>query len=70
MPIPTVLMDKTLAEEAAFDKVSRQFALHYSWYTEARVQRTLANVSAMLGPGPPAVLPLEQWRSECDYQKS
>ncbi|RXH85294.1 hypothetical protein DVH24_042062 [Malus domestica] len=53
MPIPTVLMDKTLAEEAAVDIVSCQFALHYSCYTEGRVQRTLANVSAMLGPGPP-----------------
>lgn len=28
-----------------------QFALHYSWSTEARARRALANVSALLRPG-------------------
>ena len=28
-----------------------QFALHYSWSTEARARQALANVSALLRPG-------------------
>jgi hypothetical protein len=28
-----------------------QFALHYSWSTEARARRALANISALLRPG-------------------
>lgn len=28
-----------------------QFALHYSWSTEARARKALANVSALLRPG-------------------
>ena len=28
-----------------------QFGLHYSWSTEARARRALANVSALLRPG-------------------
>lgn len=28
-----------------------QFAMHYSWSTEARARRALANVSALLRPG-------------------
>jgi mRNA (guanine-N7-)-methyltransferase len=28
-----------------------QFALHYSWSTEARARQALANISALLRPG-------------------
>lgn len=28
-----------------------QFAMHYSWSTEARARRALANISALLRPG-------------------
>ena len=28
-----------------------QFAMHYSWSTEARARRALANVSSLLRPG-------------------
>ncbi|KAL6228041.1 hypothetical protein ACLB2K_001995 [Fragaria x ananassa] len=45
------LVDKTLANEAPFDICSCQFALHYSWSTEARARRALANISASLRPG-------------------
>lgn len=31
--------------------VNLQFALHYSWSTEARARQALANVSALLQPG-------------------
>lgn len=31
--------------------ISVQFALHYSWSTEARARRALANISALLRPG-------------------
>ncbi|KAI9093241.1 hypothetical protein K1719_027255 [Acacia pycnantha] len=44
-------LDKVLAEDAPFDICSCQFALHYSWSTEARARRALANVSALLRPG-------------------
>lgn len=44
-------LDKVLAGDAPFDICSCQFALHYSWSTEARARRALANVSALLRPG-------------------
>ncbi|KAK6132972.1 hypothetical protein DH2020_033263 [Rehmannia glutinosa] len=44
-----VRLDKVLAEDAPFDVCSCQFAMHYSWSTEARARRALANVSALLG---------------------
>ncbi|XP_057494580.1 mRNA cap guanine-N7 methyltransferase 1 [Actinidia eriantha] len=44
-------LDKVLEEDAPFDIVSCQFAMHYSWSTEARARRALANVSALLRPG-------------------
>lgn len=46
-----VRLDKVLAEDGPFDMCSCQFALHYSWSTEARARRALANVSALLRPG-------------------
>ncbi|KAK6132748.1 hypothetical protein DH2020_033553 [Rehmannia glutinosa] len=46
-----VRLDKVLAEDAPFDVCSCQFAMHYSWSTEARARRALANVSALLRPG-------------------
>ncbi|CAL5405716.1 unnamed protein product [Camellia sinensis] len=46
-----VRLDKVLEEDAPFDVCSSQFALHYSWSTEARARRALANVSALLRPG-------------------
>ncbi|KAM5550654.1 mRNA cap guanine-N7 methyltransferase 1-like [Rosa sericea] len=46
-----VRLDKALADDAPFDICSCQFALHYSWSTEARARRALANVSALLRPG-------------------
>lgn len=39
-----------LCSEASTHKLL-QFALHYSWSTEARARRALANVSALLRPG-------------------
>ncbi|MBA0641536.1 hypothetical protein Goklo_026075, partial [Gossypium klotzschianum] len=46
-----VRLDKVLANDAPFDICSCQFAMHYSWSTEARARRALANVSALLRPG-------------------
>ncbi|XP_047341499.1 mRNA cap guanine-N7 methyltransferase 1 [Impatiens glandulifera] len=46
-----VRLDRVLAEDAPFDICSCQFAMHYSWSTEARARRALANVSALLRPG-------------------
>ncbi|XP_050212911.1 mRNA cap guanine-N7 methyltransferase 1 [Mercurialis annua] len=46
-----VRLDEVLADDAPFDICSCQFALHYSWSTEARARRALANVSALLRPG-------------------
>ncbi|RYR22993.1 hypothetical protein Ahy_B03g068265 isoform C [Arachis hypogaea] len=46
-----IRLDKVLADDAPFDICSCQFALHYSWSTEARARRALANVSALLRPG-------------------
>ncbi|XP_073314172.1 mRNA cap guanine-N(7) methyltransferase 1-like isoform X1 [Primulina huaijiensis] len=46
-----VRLDKVLADDAPFDICSCQFALHYSWSTEARARRALANVTALLRPG-------------------
>ncbi|XP_054792958.1 mRNA cap guanine-N7 methyltransferase 1-like isoform X2 [Prosopis cineraria] len=46
-----VHLDKVLANDAPFDVCSCQFALHYSWSTEARARRALANISALLRPG-------------------
>ncbi|KAL5221757.1 hypothetical protein ABZP36_026470 [Zizania latifolia] len=44
-------LDEHLCEDAPFDICSCQFALHYSWSTEARARQALANVSALLRPG-------------------
>ncbi|KAL2943918.1 mRNA cap guanine-N7 methyltransferase 1 [Bienertia sinuspersici] len=44
-------LDIELAEDSPFDICSCQFALHYSWSTEARARRALANISALLRPG-------------------
>ncbi|KAJ6980097.1 hypothetical protein Peur_060788 [Populus x canadensis] len=44
-------LDEVLVDDAPFDIVSCQFALHYSWSTEARARRALANISALLRPG-------------------
>lgn len=46
-----ISLDKVLEEDAPFDICSCQFAMHYSWSTEARARRALANVSALLRPG-------------------
>lgn len=46
-----VPLDEVLVDDAPFDVVSCQFAMHYSWSTEARARRALANVSALLRPG-------------------
>ncbi|KAF8391445.1 hypothetical protein HHK36_023750 [Tetracentron sinense] len=46
-----VCLDKVLEDDAPFDICSCQFAMHYSWSTEARARRALANVSALLRPG-------------------
>ncbi|CAN4106100.1 unnamed protein product [Withania somnifera] len=47
----SVRLDRVLADDAPFDVCSCQFAMHYSWSTEARARRALANVSALLRPG-------------------
>ncbi|GAB2277876.1 hypothetical protein Dimus_012578 [Dionaea muscipula] len=44
-------LDKVLADDAPFDICSCQFAMHYSWSTEARARRALENVSKLLRPG-------------------
>ncbi|PIA50866.1 hypothetical protein AQUCO_01200267v1 [Aquilegia coerulea] len=44
-------LDKALEDDAPFDICSCQFAMHYSWSTEARARQALANVSALLRPG-------------------
>ncbi|KAJ8771659.1 hypothetical protein K2173_026836 [Erythroxylum novogranatense] len=46
-----VPLDKVLVDDGPFDICSCQFALHYSWSTEARARRALKNVSALLRPG-------------------
>ncbi|KAG9153818.1 hypothetical protein Leryth_005943 [Lithospermum erythrorhizon] len=46
-----VRLDRVLADDAPFDICSCQFAMHYSWSTESRARRALANVSALLRPG-------------------
>ncbi|XP_038689234.1 mRNA cap guanine-N7 methyltransferase 1 isoform X1 [Tripterygium wilfordii] len=46
-----VRLDQVLADDAPFDICSCQFALHYSWSTEVRARRALANISALLRPG-------------------
>nr|GMC55229.1 mRNA cap guanine-N7 methyltransferase 1 [Ipomoea batatas] len=46
-----VQLDRALADDMPFDIISCQFAMHYSWSTEARARRALANVSALLRPG-------------------
>jgi len=38
-----------LSSEASTQNL--QFALHYSWSTEARARRALANISTLLRPG-------------------
>ncbi|KAI3912243.1 hypothetical protein MKW98_012054 [Papaver atlanticum] len=40
-----------LRDDGPFNICSCQFAMHYSWSTEARARRALANVSALLRPG-------------------
>ncbi|KAK9089585.1 hypothetical protein Scep_028667 [Stephania cephalantha] len=47
----SVQLDRVLEDDAPFDICSCQFAMHYSWSTEARARRALANVSALLRPG-------------------
>lgn len=44
-------LDKYLEDDGPYDICSCQFALHYSWSTEARARRALANISALLRPG-------------------
>ncbi|KAM0835524.1 hypothetical protein ACQ4PT_062874 [Festuca glaucescens] len=44
-------LDEYLSEDAPFDICSCQFAMHYSWSTEARARQALANISALLRPG-------------------
>ncbi|GKU99569.1 hypothetical protein SLE2022_263330 [Rubroshorea leprosula] len=46
-----VRLDQVLADDAPFDICSCQFAMHYSWSTEARARRALANISNLLRPG-------------------
>ncbi|CAN0910304.1 mRNA cap guanine-N7 methyltransferase 1 [Linum grandiflorum] len=46
-----IRLDKVLADDAPFDLCSCQFAMHYSFSTEKRARRALANVSALLRPG-------------------
>ncbi|KAI3869371.1 hypothetical protein MKX03_014549 [Papaver bracteatum] len=46
-----VRLDEVLRDDGPFDICSCQFAMHYSWSTEARARRALANVSALLRPG-------------------
>ncbi|KAI3913034.1 hypothetical protein MKW92_037747 [Papaver armeniacum] len=46
-----VRLDTVLRDDGPFDICSCQFAMHYSWSTEARARRALANVSALLRPG-------------------
>ncbi|CAN1175021.1 mRNA cap guanine-N7 methyltransferase 1 [Linum perenne] len=46
-----IRLDKVLADDAPFDVCSCQFAMHYSFSTEKRARRALANVSALLRPG-------------------
>ncbi|XP_043690407.1 mRNA cap guanine-N7 methyltransferase 1-like isoform X3 [Telopea speciosissima] len=46
-----VRLDKVLEDDAPFDICSCQFATHYSWSTEVRARRALANVSTLLRPG-------------------
>ncbi|XP_050379472.1 mRNA cap guanine-N7 methyltransferase 1-like [Argentina anserina] len=49
--IAEMRLDQALADELPFDICSCQFALHYSWTTEARARRAIANISATLRPG-------------------
>eukprot|EP00252_Welwitschia_mirabilis_P027623 TRINITY_DN9520_c0_g1_i1.p1 TRINITY_DN9520_c0_g1~~TRINITY_DN9520_c0_g1_i1.p1 ORF type:complete len:357 (+),score=81.88 TRINITY_DN9520_c0_g1_i1:229-1299(+) len=44
-------LDEALKDDGPFDICSCQFALHYSWSTEERARRALANVSTLLRPG-------------------
>lgn len=44
-------LDKALQDDGPFDICSCQFAMHYSWSTEARARQALANVSKLLRPG-------------------
>ncbi|ERN05155.1 mRNA cap guanine-N7 methyltransferase 1 isoform X1 [Amborella trichopoda] len=46
-----VPLDRVLEDDAPFDICSCQFALHYSWQTEARARRALENVASLLRPG-------------------
>ncbi|KAJ6825550.1 mRNA cap guanine-N7 methyltransferase 1 [Iris pallida] len=44
-------LDQYLHDDGPYDICSCQFALHYSWSTEARARRALASISALLRPG-------------------
>ncbi|KAF6166595.1 hypothetical protein GIB67_005457 [Kingdonia uniflora] len=46
-----VRLDRALKDDAPFDVCSCQFAMHYSWSTEARTRRAFANISSLLRPG-------------------
>ncbi|KAI3996225.1 hypothetical protein MKX01_026693 [Papaver californicum] len=46
-----VRLDTVLRDDGPFDICSCQFTMRYSWSTEARARRALANVSALLRPG-------------------
>ncbi|KAK4359337.1 hypothetical protein RND71_021566 [Anisodus tanguticus] len=72
-----VRLDRVLADDAPFDVCSCQFAMHYSWSTEARARRALANVSALLRPGgifigtmPDANVIVRKYREVAFYTRS
>ncbi|KAJ8902624.1 hypothetical protein NDN08_005944 [Rhodosorus marinus] len=44
-------VERYLSDEAMFDVVSSQFAIHYAFENEKRVRRLLENVSSRLKPG-------------------
>ncbi|MCL7021684.1 hypothetical protein MKW94_001911 [Papaver nudicaule] len=46
-----VRLDGVLRGDGPFDICSCQFAMHYSWSSEARARQALANISALLRPG-------------------
>ncbi|GAQ81341.1 mRNA capping enzyme family protein [Klebsormidium nitens] len=46
-----VSLEEPLKDDAPFDIISCQFALHYSFSEEARARRALQNVSSLLRPG-------------------
>ncbi|KAI3846423.1 hypothetical protein MKX03_001873 [Papaver bracteatum] len=46
-----VRLDEVSRDDGPFDICSFQFAMHYSWSTEARARRALENVSSLIHPG-------------------